>query len=415
MDIKKFNQIRLNHNGSLPAGLSVPLNASKSESNRALLIKALSKAPITIDNLAIARDTETMQRLLSNKDADTWDVLDAGTTMRFLTAYLGVSSKEPKTITGTARMQQRPIKLLADALQKLGADIRYENEVGYPPLTITSLSNQMVDTIEIPGNISSQYISALLMIAPTLPKGLSITLKGEIFSRPYIEMTLGLMQHFGIQYSWDDSRIHVESQPYSAGDYRIESDWSGASYWYSVVALAQKDSITLQGLRERSFQGDQKIAEIMKGLGVKTSYQNNQVLLEKGTVQSSLTLDFRDCPDLAQTVMTVAAIKGTHLDMTGLESLKIKETDRIAAMRAELSKIGARLIEDDNHWILEPSNEPVPSKLKFKTYEDHRMAMALAPLALLSEVIIEEPAVVNKSYPDFWEHFMNAGFEINEG
>ncbi len=415
MDIKKFDQIRLNHTGSLPAELTVPLNASKSESNRALLIQALSKAPISIENVAIARDTETMQRLLSNRDANTWDVLDAGTTMRFLTAYLAVSSKEPKTITGTARMQQRPIKLLADALQKLGADIRYENEEGYPPLTITSLSNQMVDTIEIPGNISSQYISALLMIAPTLPKGLTITLTGEIFSRPYIEMTLGLMQQFGIQYRWDDSRIHVESQPYSAGDYRIESDWSGASYWYSVVALAQKGSITLQGLREKSFQGDQKIAEIMKGLGVKTSYMNDQVLLEKGPLQSSLTLDFKDCPDLAQTVMAVAAIKGTRLHMTGLESLKIKETDRIAAMRAELSKIGARLIEEGNNWILEPSNEPVPSKLKFKTYEDHRMAMALAPLALLTEVIIEEPAVVNKSYPDFWEHFVNAGFEINEG
>lgn len=396
--------------GGVFNGNMIPLNASKSETNRALVIQALAQESITLDNLAIARDSQTMQRLLSSPEEKVWDVLDAGTTMRFLTAYLAISTTE-KVITGTPRMQERPIKALAEALNTIGANIQYLKNEGYPPLLIKKLTEQKADLIEIPGNISSQYISALLMIAPTLPKGLQIKLEGEIFSKPYIDMTLSLMQQFGVAHAWENGNtIKIAPQKYSAGHYVIESDWSGASYWYSLVALAKEAHVKLLGLRKNSFQGDAAIVSIMSKMGVKTAFENDGITLSKIAPQSSLEIDFRDCPDLAQTVLVVAAATGIRLKMTGLESLRIKETDRIAAMATELAKIHAQLSENGEVWTLTPSTKAWNPSITFHTYEDHRMAMAFAPLAAIKPIIIEEPNVVQKSYPDFWQHFKTIGF-----
>lgn len=386
----------------------IKLNASKSESNRALIINALSGNISELHNLSNARDTDTMQRLLGS-DEETLDVLDAGTTMRFLTAYSAVGPKK-RTLTGTPRMQQRPIKLLADALIELGAQAEYLKNVGYPPHSITPLKDQKADTLTIPGNISSQYISALLMIAPTLPKGLEIVLEGEIYSRPYIEMTLALMKHFGVKHDWSGQVIKIAAQKYESNNYTIESDWSGASYWYSLAALSDDVDLKLLGLRENSTQGDQEIATIMEHFGVKSEFSDKGVHLTKtDKLSEGMFIDFRSCPDLAQTVMACAAVKGIKLSMTGLESLKIKETDRIAAMQNELSKFDAKLIEDEGVWTLEPGEFDLSKQIVIETYEDHRMAMAFAPLSLDFNLLIEEREVVNKSYPDFWSDLEKVG------
>lgn len=409
IEIIKKNEISVTSSGVLGRQV-VPLNASKSESNRALVIQALSKEPIHLENLAVARDTQTMIRLLSDQGAPVWDVLDAGTTMRFLTAYLAVTSSG-KEITGTERMQQRPIKALADALSALGASITYLGQQGYPPLYIEKIAKQKASAISIPGNISSQYISALLMIAPVLPNGLTIHLEGEIFSRPYIDMTLSLMSTFGIQSGWADERtITILPQPYRGGTYRIESDWSGASYWYSMVALAKSGEVKLLGLCENSYQGDKAIASIMDAIGVHSLFEHDGIILTKKAQGSAAEIDFRDCPDLAQTVLVAAAINGVTLTMTGLESLRIKETDRIAAMTTELAKIGATLVENGDRWTLHPTTTEWQANILFDTYDDHRMAMAFAPLALIKPIRIAHPSVVVKSYPDFWQHLDNVGF-----
>lgn len=385
-----------------PEGQSVRLSASKSESNRLQLINALAKQPAELMNLSTARDTQTMQRLLAEQSA-VWDVQDAGTTMRFLTAYLALRG-DGQIITGTERMQQRPIGPLVDALRQLGASIDYTGRQGYPPLRISAIAEQRANVIEIPGNISSQYISALLMIAPMLPNGLTIRLTTEVFSRPYITMTLQLMEKFGVKADWLGNEIRLSPQDYVATveRYTVESDWSGASYWYSLVALGG-GKLSLPNLRKDSTQGDQAIADIMKRLGVMTFYTSSGADIElAGEVLNHLEIDFRDCPDLAQTVMVVAAAKGVSLEMTGLESLKIKETDRVLAMQNELAKMGASLVEEGSLWRLEPSAK-LPTHRRVDTYDDHRMAMAFAPLSCLMDVEIAEPTVVRKSYPEFWE------------
>ncbi len=398
---------------SQPLNLEVPLTSSKSESNRALLINTLSGNLSTLSNLSTARDTKTMKKLLESNDFEL-DVLDAGTVMRFMTAYLAIGNRERK-ITGTPRMCKRPIKILAEALNELGANVTYENEEGYPPLLFKPFESQKAEALTVPGNISSQYISALLMIAPTLPNGLTIDLEGEIYSRPYIEMTLNLMSHFGAKGTFEGSQIKVASQKYQANNYTIESDWSGASYWFSLVALADNATVTLKGLRKQSNQGDSAIVEIMDGLGVKTEYIEDGVVLTKKEHTDHLTIDFKSCPDLGQTVFACAAAKGVSLEMTGLESLRIKESDRTEAMATELAKIGGKLKETKpGTWILTPSTTLAEvDNVTFDTYDDHRMAMALAPLATLMEVTINEPEVVVKSYPEYWDHLKMAGFQID--
>lgn len=387
---------------------TIPLASSKSESNRALIIDALTDFQCTLQNLSTARDTQTMIRLLKSSDA-TADVLDAGTTMRFLTAYFAVTGQSKK-MTGTPRMCERPIGILVDALRKLGADITYLNNEGYPPLQINGFTKTAgTDRISIRGDVSSQYISALLMIAPTLPNGLTLELTGSIGSRPYIEMTLEQMIYFGahVTADWEANTITVSAKAYTPGPYTIESDWSGASYWYSVAALAEDEAseIELLGLKEKSLQGDSAIVDIMRPLGVDSTFTDTGVKLTKRPTEPSLSWDFTHCPDLAQTVAVCAAIKGVTLTLTGIESLKIKETDRVAALQAELQKIGAELVEiEPNHQYVVRRLETVPTiPATIETYDDHRMAMAFAPVAMQQSIIIEEPGVVAKSYPSFWD------------
>ncbi|GAB3805127.1 3-phosphoshikimate 1-carboxyvinyltransferase [Spirosoma humi] len=388
---------------------TIPLASSKSESNRALIIDALTGFRCDLQNLSTARDTQTMIRLLKSTDP-TADVLDAGTTMRFLTAYFAVTGQE-KIMTGTPRMCERPIGILVDALRTLGAKITYLNQEGYPPLQIKgfSSSGESSNRLSIRGDVSSQYISALVMIAPLLPEGLTLELTGAVGSRPYIEMTLEQMRYFGadVQADWETKTITVAPQPYTPKPYAIESDWSGASYWYSVAALAKDETaeINLLGLKAKSLQGDSAIADIMRALGVESTFTDSGVRLTKGPTATSLAWDFTDCPDLAQTVAVCAAVKGVVLRLTGIESLKIKETDRVAALQAELQKVGAELVEIEPNHLYEVHQLAVsPSgPATIATYDDHRMAMAFAPVAMQHEIIIDEPGVVAKSYPSFWD------------
>lgn len=400
-----MNAVRL----TPPAGpirATIPLASSKSESNRALIINALTGFRGTLHNVSAARDTQTMIRLLKSEEPVA-DVLDAGTTMRFLTAYFAVTGQQ-KTLTGTARMCERPIGILVDALRSLGATIEYVKNEGFPPLKTAGFSGNGTNRLAIRGDISSQYISALLMIAPTLPDGLTIELTGEVGSRPYIEMTLRQMEHFGATTlaDWTAKTITVPPTPYTPTDYAVESDWSGASYWFSMLALAEDESskIELLGLKARSLQGDSAIVDIMRPLGVASTFTDQGVKLTKIPAQASLAWDFTDCPDLAQTVAVCCALKNIPLTLTGIESLKIKETDRVLALQTELKKVGAELVEVEKNTRYEVRQvTEIAETPTFATYDDHRMAMAFAPIAMRRDVVIEEPGVVAKSYPSFWE------------
>lgn len=402
---------------SHPTGIldgSVTPPASKSESNRALIIEALSGAGSKLDNLSEANDTRVITRLL-HETADELNAEDAGTVMRFMTAYLAVTGQH-KTITGTARMLQRPIGILVEALRQLGAQIDYLGQEGYPPLAFRGIdrNQEYPATLQVRGDISSQYISALLMVAPLFPNGLTLELQGKIGSRPYIQMTLALMKHFGVESTFSGNVINVPAQSYAKASYTIESDWSGASYWYSMVALAKEARVELLGLRQHSFQGDSAIADIMAHVGVQTEFTDKGVILTKTDKLESFAYDFSDCPDLAQTVAVVCAAKGIAAEMTGLESLRIKETDRIAALQQELRKIGGDLEDLGQEVFRVKPAAPMQQVPVFHTYEDHRMAMAFAPLALLHPVAIEEPHVVRKSYPRYWENLAAMGFKVEE-
>jgi 3-phosphoshikimate 1-carboxyvinyltransferase len=353
-----------------------------------------------------------MLRLVTSK-AEEIDVEDAGTTMRFLTAYFSVSN-EKKIMTGSHRMKERPIGILVDALRSLGAEIEFLGQDGYPPHRLKGFAQQKVNAINIRGDVSSQYISALMMVGPKLPNGITLELEGKIGSRPYIEMTASLMKHFGVSIDFTGNQITIEPQNYKATDYTVESDWSGASYWYSFAALAEKAEITLPRISLTSLQGDRAVADIMNELGVQSiASADNTIRLTKIISKKELHWDFTHCPDLAQTIAVVCAATGVKGFFTGLESLRIKETDRISALQNELRKIGADLVEDDTaHWRLIPSSS-LPKKASFNTYKDHRMAMAFAPLATLMEVEIENPAVTRKSYPTFWEDVKGFGFKTS--
>jgi len=391
-------------------GTASLLPASKSISNRALIINALAGGKSDLHNLSDANDTQLMLRLVNATDK-VINVEDAGTTMRFLTAYFSVTHQQ-KILTGTDRMKERPIGILVDALRLLGVEIVYLEKEGYPSHEIKKFAGQKVNTLRIRGDVSSQYISALMMIAPTLPNGLMLELEGKVGSRPYIEMTASLMKHFGVSSTFVGSTITVPSQKYSPASFTVESDWSATSYWFAFAALAEQATIQLPRLSLQSLQGDSAIVKIMEVLGVKAEMKNDLLVLTKQQHQSSIEWDFTHCPDLAQTVAVVCAAKGIEGHFTGLESLRIKETDRIAALQTELQKINADLIEvDAAHWTLKPSKN-LPTNAEFKTYKDHRMAMAFAPLASLMDVEIEEPNVVRKSYPNYWNDMKSFGFDI---
>ncbi|GAB3227715.1 3-phosphoshikimate 1-carboxyvinyltransferase [Hymenobacter seoulensis] len=360
-----------------------------------------------------------MQRLLQNPASPLFDAEDAGTVMRFLTAYLAMTGRQTQ-LTGTARMKERPIAVLVDALRQLGARIEYTGEEGYPPLRLDGRTPQPATETDdfaeltVRGDISSQYISALLMVGPTLPHGLRVWLTGKVGSRPYIRMTQALMQHFGAECRDLGEVLEVRPQAYQPTNYTVEGDWSAASYWYAMVALAPAGShLTLPTLRRYSWQGDQAIVGIMEKLGVQTEFLADEaVRLTQIPPATSLTQDFTDCPDLAQTVAVVAAALGVPTEMTGLESLRIKETDRIAALQAELAKFGGSLTDaGEGRFIVGAENFQVQGQ-HVATYHDHRMAMAFAPLALRGALTIEAPQVVRKSYPQFWQELQKVGFDV---
>ena len=394
---------------------TIQLPSSKSISNRALIINALGNGTHHPENLSDCDDTRVMIRAL-NDDKETIDIMAAGTAMRFLTAYLSVTPGT-RIITGTERMQQRPIQVLVNALRELGADIEYVANDGFPPLRITGRELRK-DTISLPGNVSSQYISALLMIAPVLTNGLTIRLTGDIISRPYINLTLQLMNDFGVRAEWtDDHRLKVEPQAYHSTPFYVESDWSAASYWYQIVALSKEAEVTLPGLFKDSYQGDSQVAGIFRSLGVETIYKDKTVILKKnGKSVERLDYDFINQPDLAQTFVVTCALLNIPFRFSGLQTLKIKEPDRMAALITEMRKLGYILHETDGSvlsWEGERcTTEEHPA---IDTYEDHRMAMAFAPTCLaLPEILINNPQVVSKSYPRYWEDLRQAGFIIKE-
>jgi 3-phosphoshikimate 1-carboxyvinyltransferase len=390
----------------------VSLPASKSEANRALIIRALSGQEFPIHNLSDANDTQLLNRLLSTPVGPEVSAEDAGTVMRFLTAYYAITNQQ-LTLTGTARMCQRPIGVLVDALRTLGAKIDYVGQEGFPPLQLKGFDYAGSNQLSVRADISSQYISALLMIAPLLPHGLELTLEGKIGSEPYIRMTLAQMTYFGVQANFAGNTITVPAQGYHGREYTVESDWSAASYWYSMVALAQEADITLPALRSDSLQGDSVLPELMAPFGVQTTFTEEGVRLTKGSIHPILhRIDFSDCPDLAQTIAASAAGMQIEVEMTGLESLIIKETDRIQAIQNELPKLGAALVETKSGVFKVIPGKEAKNDGTIHTYEDHRMAMAFAPIALKQDLVIEDPAVVKKSYPRFWEALEEAGFQI---
>jgi 3-phosphoshikimate 1-carboxyvinyltransferase len=400
---------------------TINLTGSKSESNRALIIAALSKGLVRAKNLSDAADTVVLNNILAalgsttQEERRTVDVGHAGTAMRFLTAFLSTIPGQFK-LTGSKRMQERPIGILVDALKSLGADISYEKNEGYPPLLINGGLKDGPAEVSIRGNVSSQYLSALLIIAPTLPSGLSLHIVGGLTSRPYLEMTLNMLATTGIEHSWEGDTIHIKNQEHQEATLVVEPDWSAASYWYSIAALASQADITLPNLKEESLQGDSAIQQIMVSLGVSTSRSSNGIQLVSASEQPINTvLNLKDCPDLAQTIIVCAAAKGLNLAFTGLETLKIKETNRILALQTELAKIGVTLNEDNEVYTLNCAQLHFPEKITVATYDDHRMAMAFAPLSLLiKQVEIEDYQVVEKSYPDFWKDLQKAGFTVEE-
>ena len=389
----------------------ITLNSSKSESNRLLIIQALSKEIINIKNLSNANDTIILKNLLNKNPNSIWNIEDAGTTMRFLTSFLSLKKNEVK-ITGSKRMEKRPIAILVNALNEIGAKIKYLKKEGYPPIYIKNKISQKINSIQIKGNISSQYISSLLLIAPILKNGIKIKIIEPLYSKPYVEMTLSLMKNFGIKYKWNKNKIKISNQKYLSGSYKIESDWSAASYWYSIISINDHiRSLKLIGLRKNSFQGDKIIADIMKNIGVYTRFERDGIsLIKNSNLESTKEINFKNCPDLAQTILVIAAVKKIKLKLKGLESLKIKETDRLIAMKKELKKIGCNFYEANDEWILEKRNNKLPKKLIINTYKDHRVAMSFASLSSKLELVIRDPKVVNKSYPNFWNDIESIGY-----
>lgn len=405
---------------------TIKLPASKSISNRALIICALSGGICMPENLSDCDDTDVTLRALRDRP-ETIDIKAAGTSMRFMTAYLAATVQpdhDTRLITGTERMKHRPIKILVDALRLLGADIEYAGEEGFPPLRIRGKQLQG-GTLEIAGNVSSQYISALLLIGPMLKNGLELRLTGDIISRPYIDLTLWTMREFGADAEWTSvDTIAVRPKPYVPRHYYIENDWSAASYWYEMMALtSQRDAeVRLEGLMDGSKQGDSSVRYIFSLLGIKTVFDSKEpgkpttvTLRKNGHRIRRLEYDFVNSPDLAQTFVVLCAMMDIPFHFTGLQTLKIKETDRIKALKTEMRKLGY-VISDINDSELKWDGERCESDELpvINTYEDHRMALAFAPVALVRPIVINNPYVVTKSYPHFWSDLENTGFIIKK-
>ncbi|MDF1697313.1 MAG: 3-phosphoshikimate 1-carboxyvinyltransferase [Saprospiraceae bacterium] len=401
---------------------TITLSGSKSISNRVLIIQALCKEQFEIFNLSDSDDTKTLQSLLASDDYQL-DAHHAGTTFRFLTSYLAVKDGD-NILTGSSRMQERPIQALSEALIQMGADISYVNKEGYPPLRIGPPAKQIASKITLSADISSQYISSLLLVAPTLTNGLEIELIGDIVSRPYLEMTLKIMEYFGIKHSWHGQTIYVDAQEYQGRDFYVEADWSAASYYYIIAAFSENVDLTLKGLLKESLQGDSAIAEIASFFGVATEFGNKEIRLKKSEEkpQDFFEYDFIKCPDIAQSVSTMCAGLGTTGLFSGLQTLRIKETDRIAALQNELAKLNVYLSKlpakfskkSESEYFMQEGNLEYPSHPpSFPTYKDHRMAMSFGPFAALFPIEIEDYLVVSKSYPNFWKDLEKVGFIVD--
>ena len=393
----------------------IKITGSKSESNRLLLLQALY-SNIQIENLSNSDDTRVMSQALSST-SNIVDVHHAGTAMRFLTAYFAFQKGREVVLTGSDRMKERPIKILVDALRELGADISYLETEGFPPLKING-KNPTKNKVTLQANVSSQYISALLLIAPKLENGLELTLEGNITSVPYIKMTLRLLEELGIETSFKDQTIKVKQQ--SAINNQIatvESDWSSASYFYSIIALSKVGTkITLSSYKAHSLQGDAVLADIYLQFGVKTTFKTNRLVLQKVEMLNKLSLielDLSNSPDIAQTITVTCFALGLECLLTGLHTLKIKETDRLLALKTEIEKLGGMVTITTNSLHLKASNN-LKSQVAIATYNDHRMAMAFAPLALKTSLIINDAEVVSKSYPGFWNDLKTIGFQISQ-
>lgn len=387
---------------------NIQITGSKSETNRLLVLQQFYPN-LTIENISNSDDSILMQKALKSNSSEI-NIGHAGTAMRFLTAYFSVKKDAEIVLTGSHRMKNRPIKILVEALTSLGANIKYLEKEGFPPLKISGKKLEK-DFVEIEGNVSSQYISALLLIAPTLQNGLKLKFKGEVTSVPYIKMTLQLLAELGIDYVWQHNLITVQPKPIiETKTVIVESDWSSASYFYSLCSLSPNSEITLSFYKKNSLQGDAILAEIYKDLGVETVFNENEIILKNTNTLNFklLTLNLKNAPDIAQTIAVTCFGLGIECYLTGLHTLKIKETDRLVALKTELEKLGGEVIITDETLLLKPSAK-INENISVATYDDHRMAMAFAPLAVKVAIEIEDAGVVSKSYPTFWEDFAQIG------
>lgn len=378
------------------------ITGSKSESNRLLILQALFQS-LQIENCSEGDDSVVLQKALNSNKKEI-DVHHAGTAMRFLTAYLAIQDGRTTILTGSKRMQERPIKILVDALRSLGAEINYLQEEGFPPLEITGKSFTKSE-VSLPAHVSSQYVSALLLIAPSLPSGLSIKLVGKITSKPYLQMTVSLLQQIGVQAKFEGNQIFIPPTVVQQHTLEVESDWSSASYFYSLAALAEKADIQLTGFKRNSIQGDSVLLDLYESFGVKTSFTESGIRLIKDedfNLSPNFKADLTDSPDLAQTIVVTCLGLRIGCELTGLHTLKIKETDRLLALRTELQKFGASLQVTESSLILKPCKK-LAANVLVNTYNDHRMAMAFAPLAMCVNLRIADGEVVSKSFPDFWQ------------
>ncbi len=393
----------------------IRLQGSKSITNRVLIIKALTHGFFDLKNFSSSEDSLKLLELINSQEK-VLHAGDGGTTIRFMLAFLAIHEGEV-ILTGSERLIERPIGPLVDALNSLGAEIQYLAKKNYPPVLINGkmLKGNRVD---IDTTMSSQFVSALLLVAPVLRNGLILRMKGDMVSKPYIEMTLNIMKHFGIRFDWSQNMISIPRQDYSPRDFTVEADWSAASYYYQMAALADEVDLKLCGLNRVSLQGDAVIAKIMEQFGVSSSFSDNSVVLTKrpGISPRTFDYDFQNYPDIAPTLLATCAGLNIPAKLSGISHLKIKESNRISALQNELHKAGAVFQKDDTRWFLQPQHAEVEVVPVFETYRDHRMAMCLAPLALtLGEVVINEPSVVKKSYSNYWDDLSKLGFVIEEG
>ena len=404
--------LRISHTAKSVRG-SLQITGSKSESNRALILQALFPN-IKLENLSNSDDTSVLQKALKSKEEHI-DIHHAGTAMRFLTAYFSSQEGSNVVLTGSARMQERPIALLVDALRDVGADINYVNKEGFPPLKIIG-KKLTKNTVKVQANISSQYISALMLIAPTLENGLEILLDGPLTSEPYLKMTLELLRYFEVDATFEGRSILIEPQQNVAfKSLEIESDWSSASYYFATAALSDNANLKLKNFRSASLQGDSQIVPIYHELGISTGFDKNEIQLQTRSHKKPITLhlDLQNMPDLAQTIAVTCLGLGIGCELKGLHTLKIKETDRLVALKNELEKFGAHVAITNNSLSLAACNS-LKEGAVIETYNDHRMAMAFAPLALKVPLTIKDAEVVSKSYPEFWEDLVSIGFSVEE-